>query len=120
MPPLPFCCGTLAEAYKKDMIAANPADKITCGREHYASLKKVSIKKGALNDLPLFAKELGFRKLYLISDPVTYEIAGRDCMAILQKARIEAKMCVLHHTALLAIMLSFLVTRRSHLTAKIN
>ena len=70
-----------------------------CGREHYASLKKVSIKKGALNDLPLFAKGLGFRKLYLISDPVTYEIAGRDCMAILQKAGIEAKMCVLHHTA---------------------
>lgn len=33
MPPLPFCCGALAEAYKKDMIAANPADKITLSKK---------------------------------------------------------------------------------------
>ena len=30
-----------------------------CGREHYASLKFVSVRKDALEDLPVFAKELG-------------------------------------------------------------
>ena len=31
----------------------------SCGREHYAPLKHVSVRKGALEDLPVFAKELG-------------------------------------------------------------
>ena len=39
-----------------------------CGKEHYASLKYVSVRKDALEDLPVFAKELGFKSLYLISD----------------------------------------------------
>ena len=42
-----------------------------CGREHYASLKFVSVRKDALEDLPVFAKELGFKSLYLIADKIT-------------------------------------------------
>ena len=33
----------------------------SCGHEHYAPLKRVSIRSGALHDLPKFAGELGFR-----------------------------------------------------------
>ena len=47
-----------------------------CGKEHYASLKFVSVRKDALEDLPVFAKELGFKSLYLISDNITRGIAG--------------------------------------------
>ena len=69
-----------------------------CGKEHYASLKFVSVRKDALEDLPRFAKELGFRSLYLISDPITYGIAGKRCMEILADAGIKAKIVQLIHT----------------------
>lgn len=70
----------------------------SCGRSHYAPVKKVSIKKGALENLPVFAKELGFRKLYLISDAITYDIAGKRCMALLQNAGIDAQIHILQYT----------------------
>lgn len=70
----------------------------SCGHEHYAPLKRVSIRSGALHDLPKFAGELGFRSPYLICDAVTYEIAGRRCMEILKAAGIPAAVRVLEHT----------------------
>ena len=70
-----------------------------CGREHYASLKFVSVRKDALEDLPVFAKELGFKSLYLIADKITYDIAGKRCMEILASAGVKAKIQVLTHTA---------------------
>ena len=69
-----------------------------CGREHYAPLKRVSIGKGALEDLPRFARELGYESLFLISDPVTYDIAGKRCMEILRAAGVKAAIRVLTHT----------------------
>ena len=69
-----------------------------CGREHYASLKFVSIRKNALEDLPVFTKKLGFKSLYLISDKITYGIAGKHCMEILKKSGIKAHMEILGHT----------------------
>ena len=69
-----------------------------CGREHYAPLKRVSIGKGAIADLPRFARELGFTSLYLVSDPITYEIAGRRCLEVLAEAGVRSEIRVLHHT----------------------
>ena len=69
-----------------------------CGREHYASLKFVSVRKDALEDLPVFAEKLGFKSLYLISDRITRSIAGDRCMEILEKAGIKAKLLELEHT----------------------
>lgn len=76
----------------------NQAFTCQCGKEHYAPLKAVSIRSGALEDLPDLVKKLGYRNPYFISDPVTYEIAGRTCMEILQKAGIPAVMQILEHT----------------------
>ena len=70
----------------------------SCGREHYAPLKHVSVRKGALEDLPVFAKELGFRSLYLISDKITYGIAGERCMELLSAAGVKAQIIQLTHT----------------------
>ena len=70
----------------------------SCGREHYAPLKRVSIGKDALYDLPRFAKELGFHSLYLICDPITYDIAGRRCMEILAQANVPSTIRILDHT----------------------
>jgi len=69
-----------------------------CGREHYASLKFVSVRKDALEDLPVFAKKLDFKSLYLICDKITYDIAGRRCMEILAAADVKAKVIVLNRT----------------------
>ena len=69
-----------------------------CGKEHYASLKFVSVRKDALEDLPRFAQKLGFKSLYLISDKITYEIAGKRCMEILAAAGVKAHIVVLGHT----------------------
>lgn len=69
----------------------------SCGKEHYASLKFVSVRKDALDDLPKFAKELNFKSLYLISDPITYKIAGARCMEILRDAGIKAAIIQLQH-----------------------
>lgn len=69
-----------------------------CGREHYAPLKFVSVRKDALEDLPRFAQKLGFKSLYLISDPITYEIAGKRCMEILADAGVKASVVRLAHT----------------------
>ncbi len=68
----------------------------SCGREHYAPLKFVSIRENALEDLPGFAGQ--FRSLYLISDHTTYEIAGKRCMEILAASGVKARIAVLEHT----------------------
>ena len=60
-----------------------------CGKEHYASLRAVRIGKGALNELPSLVKLMGFKSLYLISDSITYEIAGKKCVQILSDAGIR-------------------------------
>ena len=70
----------------------------SCGREHYACLKDVCIGKDALLELPALAAKQGFHSLYLISDPITYEIAGKRCMEILRDAGIQASIVVLRHT----------------------
>lgn len=68
-----------------------------CGRTHTAPLKHVSIGKNALLDLPKYIKELGFKSAYLISDPITYRVAGERCMEILAQAGIKAQIIQLSH-----------------------
>ena len=68
-----------------------------CGREHYAPLKAVSIRKDAIEDLPAYVKKLGFQHPYLICDLVTYEIAGKRCAEVLSAAGCHAQTQVLTH-----------------------
>ena len=62
-----------------------------CGKDHYASLKTVSVRKDALLDLPKIAKEQGFSSLYLVSDAITYDIAGKRCMEILEELVVRGR-----------------------------
>lgn len=68
-----------------------------CGKEHYAALRAVRVGKDALNDLPNLVKAMGFKNLYLISDPITYGIAGEKCIKILGDAGIQHKIIQLSH-----------------------
>ena len=70
----------------------------SCGKDHYASLKFVSVRKDALEDLPVFAQKLGFKSLYLISDKITYDIAGKRCMELLASAGVKSHIVTLVHT----------------------
>lgn len=68
-----------------------------CGKEHYAALRAVRVGKNALNHLPNLVKEMGFKSLYLISDPITYGIAGEKCVKILEDAGVQHKIIQLSH-----------------------
>ncbi|MEG2175493.1 MAG: sn-glycerol-1-phosphate dehydrogenase [Oscillibacter sp.] len=68
-----------------------------CGREHYASLRAVHVGQGALHQLPVLVKLMGFQSLYLISDPTTYSIAGEACARILENAGICCKTIQMTH-----------------------
>ena len=68
-----------------------------CGKEHYAALRYVSVRKDALEDLPQIVNNLGCKSLYLISDNITYGIAGEKSMKILEAAGIKAKIVKLTH-----------------------
>ena len=69
-----------------------------CGREHYAPLKDVCIKKDALEELPCIMKKQGYHSPYLICDSITYDIAGKQCMELLTAAGLAAKAIILRHT----------------------
>ena len=69
-----------------------------CGHTHYASLRCVSIRSGAVEDLPSILQKLGRSHPYLICDSVTRQIAGDRCMEILTQAGISACLHVLTHT----------------------
>lgn len=69
----------------------------SCGKEHYAPLKAVRIGEGALGELPVYVKKYGFRSVCLVADGITYRIAGRACMELLEGAGIKAVMHTLAH-----------------------
>lgn len=70
-----------------------------CGKEHYAPLRAVSVRENALEDLSRYVRIMGYRSLFLISDHITDEIAGKKCMRVLEDAGIKAKMQVIRHAA---------------------
>lgn len=70
-----------------------------CGHTHYASLQYVSVKQGALRDLPEILRALGKSHPYLICDAITRGIAGDRCMEILQETDdLHATLHQLTHT----------------------
>lgn len=70
----------------------------SCGKHHYAALKYVSVGKDSVTDLPRILEGLGKKHPYLISDPITYQIAGGKCMEILKAAGIQGTIHQLQHT----------------------
>lgn len=68
-----------------------------CGHTHSAPLKYVSIRSGAIRDLPEILDKLGKKRPFLICDSITRGIAGDQCMEILAKAGMDAKLHQLTH-----------------------
>lgn len=68
-----------------------------CGRTHFAPIKACCIGSGAINRLPDYVKEYGYKKPYILCDKITYQIAGAKCEKLLQEAGCEVKVLVIKH-----------------------
>ena len=75
----------------------NRSFECSCGRTHAAPLKFVSVRPGAVEDLPVFMKELGFRKAMLVCDGMTRSIAGETCERLVREAGLEPYLHELSH-----------------------
>ena len=68
-----------------------------CGHTHYAPIKAIKISRGALESLPGFVLDGGYRKPYILCDKITYEIAGKRCEELLRQAGLQPFVLVIRH-----------------------
>lgn len=69
----------------------------SCGRTHYVPIKAVAIGPGALNKLPDYVEEYGYKRPYIICDEITYKVAARRCEELLETRGIKPVTKKLQH-----------------------
>lgn len=72
----------------------------SCGKYHKASLEKLIVRSGALQDIPGLVKEYGGTKIFVLTDCNEYEAAGKRVCEILQEAGIPHSLYVFPQTSL--------------------
>lgn len=87
-----FTSGQPLSAYLNETFSC------TCGRTHYAPLQQVIIGAGVLEQLADILTDRGFCHPFLVSDEITYRVAGEKCAAVLERASIPYKIVQLQHT----------------------
>lgn len=60
-----------------------------CGRKHLAELNIVVIEQNALEKVPVFMREHRYCKAFVISDAITYQIAGEKICRLLEDSGLE-------------------------------
>ena len=68
-----------------------------CGRTHYAPIKAVDIRRGAINALPEYMHRFGYARPYILCDATTYKIAGERCEGVLREAGFAPDVLILRH-----------------------
>ena len=68
-----------------------------CGRTHYAPIKAVDIRRGAINALPEYMHRFGYARPYILCDATTYKIAGERCAGVLREAGFAPDVLILRH-----------------------
>ncbi len=68
-----------------------------CGRTHYAPIKAVDIRRGAINALPEYMHRFGYARPYILCDATTYKIAGEKCEGVLREAGFAPDVLILRH-----------------------
>ena len=68
-----------------------------CGRTHYAPIKVVDIRRGAINALPEYMHRFGYARPYILCDATTYKIAGERCEGVLREAGFAPDVLILRH-----------------------
>ncbi|SFL47831.1 sn-glycerol-1-phosphate dehydrogenase [Pelosinus propionicus] len=62
-----------------------------CGKPHSINIEKVIIEKDALNQVPDVVKTLGAKKVLLVADTNTYEVAGKRVASLLAEQHLSYK-----------------------------
>lgn len=65
-------------------LIAHPVD-CQCGKAHTIGIKKIVIEQGAIKKTAEVLKELGYKKALLLTDAITWKIAGKDVAAVLDR-----------------------------------
>lgn len=63
----------------------------SCGKHHNFSVHDMSIRKGAIEDLPRMAEPFKDGKILMVSDNHTYEVAGKRCAELLKENGFQVK-----------------------------
>ena len=63
----------------------------SCGRHHNFSVHEMSIRKGAINDLPRMAEPFKDGKILVVFDNNTYKVAGKKAVELLREAGFNVK-----------------------------
>lgn len=61
----------------------------SCGRHHNFSVSEMSIRKGAIEDLPKMAEPFKNEKILIVFDNNTYRVAGKKAVELLHAAGFE-------------------------------
>lgn len=72
----------------------------SCGEYHKASLEKLVIRAGALQDIPALVKAYGGTRVFVLTDCNEYEAAGKRVCEILKEAAIPYSLYVFPQTHL--------------------
>ena len=75
----------------ESMLKKAPTPCPACGKVHYAGVKDVCIKEGALGELAGYVRKYGGSKAFLLADCNTWEVAGKATQAMLTEAGIACK-----------------------------
>ena len=72
-------------------ILNNDGKLCSCGRKHYALVRKAVIEDGAINKVPELVKAENAQSVFMYCDLNTYDVAGKQVEALLSDAGIEVK-----------------------------
>ncbi len=61
----------------------------SCGKHHSFGVQEISIRKGAIEDLPKVAAPFKYEKILIVFDNNTYEVAGKKAVQLLKDAGFE-------------------------------
>ncbi len=87
------------ESYYTLPDCLNRTFSCSCGKIHRAELKAAVIGKNVLEKLPVWLHKNNYRKVYLVCDRVTVDIAGKKAQAYMEDAGIDVQLQVITHAA---------------------
>ena len=66
-----------------------------CGYTHDSTIKGISIRDGAINELPDTVKAAGADTVFIVADKDTFAAAGGAAVTLLEKNDIKCKVCII-------------------------
>lgn len=63
-----------------------PTEKCSCGKYHVCPVDDVIVGRGAVNQLPAVLQKYNAKKVFIVADPNTYAVAGKQVCDLLEGA----------------------------------